>query len=64
MRLSIGEAMRRVMTQFPDSELTRLMKTYLLVGETVPDNLCVLALERSLLDVQCNTRGCVHRQRM
>ena len=43
--------------QFPYSELTRLMQSYLQVGQTVPDDLCVLALERALLDVQCNTRG-------
>ena len=55
--LSVGEAMRRVIEQFPDSELTRLMQSYLQVGQTVPDELCVLALERALLDVQCNTRG-------
>ena len=51
--------MRRVMAQFPDSELSQLMRSYLQVGQTVPDDLCVLALERALLDVQCNTRGWV-----
>lgn len=59
LRLSVGEAMRRVMAQFPDSELSQLMQSYLQVGQTVPDDLCVLALERALLDVQCNTRGWV-----
>lgn len=57
LRLSVGEALRRVMSQFPDSELTRLLKEYLQAGETVPEDLCVLALERVLLSVQCNTRG-------
>ncbi len=53
----MGEALRQVMSQFPDSELTRLLKEYLQAGETVPEDLCVLALERVLLSVQCNTRG-------
>ena len=57
LRLSIGEAMRRVIAQFPDSELSQQMLSYLKVGQTVPDQLCVLALERALLDVQCSTRG-------
>ena len=59
LRLSVGEAMRRVIEQFPESELTRLMQSFLQAGQVVPDDLCVLALERTLLDVQCNTRGWV-----
>ena len=57
LRLSIGEAMRRMIAQFPESELTQQMLSYLKVGQTIPDELCVLALERVLLDVQCNSRG-------
>ena len=49
--------MRRVIEQFPESELTRLMQSFLRAGQVVPDDLCVLALERSLLDVHCSTRG-------
>ena len=49
--------MRRVIDQFPDSKLTHQMLSYLVVGQTVPDELSVLALERALLDVQCTTRG-------
>lgn len=45
------------MVQFPHSELTRLMQSYLQAGQAVPDDLCVLALERALLDVHCCTRG-------
>ena len=59
MKLSIGEAMRRVIEQFPDSKLTHQILSYLVVGQTVPDELSVLALERALLDVQCTTRGYV-----
>ena len=57
LRLSIGEAMRRVMAQFPHSELSQQLLAYLQAGETVPEELCVLALDRALLDVQCTTRG-------
>lgn len=57
LRLSCGEAMRRVIAQFPDSELTQQMLSYLKVGQTVPDQLCVMALERALLDEKCSTRG-------
>ncbi|CAI8010883.1 Adenylate kinase 9 [Geodia barretti] len=59
LRLSIGEAMRRVIAQFPHSELTCQLQAHLQAGDTVPDELCVLALDCSLLDVQCTTRGYV-----
>ena len=59
LRLSVGEAMRRVMAQFPGSKLAELMQVHLRAGQPVPDELCVHALERALLDVQCNTRGYV-----
>lgn len=49
--------MRRVMAQFPHSELTRQLQAHLKAGDTVPDELCVLALDSALLDVQCTTRG-------
>lgn len=57
LRLSIGEAIRRVMSQFPESDLTAEMKSYLQIGQTLPDELCILALERALMDIQCTTRG-------
>lgn len=59
LRLSIGEAIRRVLTQFPESDLTTEMKSYLQLGQPLPDELCILALERALMDVQCTTRGFV-----
>ena len=49
--------MRRVISQLPQSDLTEQLLSYLRVGQTVPDELCVLALERVLLDVQCTARG-------
>ena len=59
LRLSIGEAMRKIVVQYPHSELTHQLLAHLQVGQTVPEELCVLALDRILLDVQCMTRGYV-----
>lgn len=57
MRLSVGEAVRKVLEQFPYSELALQIKMHLTAGETIPDELYVLALERIMMDVQCQTRG-------
>lgn len=57
MRLSMGEAIRKLLEQFPDTELAGQIKSHLIAGETVPDELCVLALDRIMMDVQCQTRG-------
>ncbi len=57
MRLSIGEALRMYIDRFPSSKLTELIESHLKSGQTVPDDLCLHALERALLDVQCTTRG-------
>ena len=57
VRVTVGEALRYHLAQFPESHLTEQIKSYLLVGETVPDELCVAALERRMLEAECNTRG-------
>ena len=57
VRLSIGEALRRVITKFPDSKLTQVILSHLKTGQAVPSDLCVYALELALLDVQCQSRG-------
>ncbi len=57
MRLSIGEALRMYIEKFPTSKLAELIESHLKNGQTVPDDLCVHALEKALLDVQCTTRG-------
>lgn len=57
VRLSIGEALRRVITLFPHSKLTQVILSHLKTGQEVPDDLCVYALEKALLDIQCQTRG-------
>lgn len=57
VRLSIGEVLRRTLTKFPHSKLSKLIYSHLKAGQIVPDDLCILALESTLLDVQCCTRG-------
>lgn len=57
VRLSVGEAVRKLLDQFPYSELAMQIKMHLTAGETIPDELCVLALERIMMDTQCQTRG-------
>ena len=57
VRLSVGEAVRKLLEQFPDTELAGQIKSHLKAGETIPDELCVLALDRIMMDVQCQTRG-------
>ena len=49
--------MRKLLDQFPYSELAMQIKMHLTAGETIPDELCVLALERMMMDVKCSTRG-------
>ena len=59
VRLSIGEALRMYIDMFPRSKLTELIESHLRSGQVVPDDLCVHALEKALLSVQCTTRGYV-----
>ncbi len=59
MRLSIGEALRMYIDMFPSSKLTELIESHLRSGHVVPDDICVHALEKALLGVQCTTRGYV-----
>ena len=57
MRLSIGEAIRKVLNFQPYTELARQINLHLKAGNPVPDELAVQALEVALLDMQCQTRG-------
>ena len=59
VRLSIGEAIRKILNFQPYTELARQIKLHLRAGMTVPDELAVQALEVALLDMQCQTRGYV-----
>ena len=57
VRLSIGEAIRKVLNFQSYTELARQINLHLKAGTTVPDELAVQALEVALLDMQCQTRG-------
>ena len=57
VRLSIGEVVRNVLANFPTSDLAEQILAHIKLGHTVPDELCVLALEQALLDEHCTTRG-------
>lgn len=57
MRLSVGEAIRSVLANQPNTELARCIELYLYQGLTVPDECAVQALEVTMMDVQCQTRG-------
>jgi len=57
VRLSIGEAIRGIMSTLPRSELVRQMNEFLHRGKALPDELAVQALQCQLLDMKCQTRG-------
>ncbi|XP_016073041.1 PREDICTED: adenylate kinase 9 [Miniopterus natalensis] len=57
--LSIGKALRYVLTNQPDTELALMLNWHLHKGMTVPDKLAIEALEISLLESACNTAGVV-----
>lgn len=57
VRLSIGEAIRKVLNFQPYTELARQINLHLKAGNPVPDELAVQALEVASLDMQCQTRG-------
>lgn len=57
VRLSVGEVLRRIINKFPESRLSELIEAHLKSGQTVPEDLCMFALESALLDVDCKTRG-------
>lgn len=57
MRLSIGDAIRLVLTNQPESELALMLKWHLHKGLTAPDELAVHALEVALMDHVCTTAG-------
>lgn len=59
VRLSIGEAMRKVLAEQPKTDLAKQMTAHLVKGLTVPDELAVQSLETCLLEMRCQTRGCV-----
>ncbi|CAL8315928.1 unnamed protein product [Lota lota] len=58
-RLSIGGAMRMVLSAQGHTELAAQMKKYLSSGLTVPDELAIQCLEVALMSSVCSTRGYV-----
>jgi len=56
-RLSIGEALRTVLSTQPNTELAQCILSFLHDGQTVPDELAVNALEVALMDMKCKIRG-------
>ena len=57
VRVSIGEAIRRVLTTQKRTELGRAIQEHLVQGLTVPDELAIRAVEVMLMDTKCTTRG-------
>ncbi|OWK01285.1 hypothetical protein Celaphus_00018871, partial [Cervus elaphus hippelaphus] len=58
-RLSIGDALRYVLNNQPDTELALMLNWHLHKGMTAPDELAIQALELSLMGSVCNTAGVV-----
>ncbi|CAI9563139.1 unnamed protein product, partial [Staurois parvus] len=58
-RLSMGDAIRSVLENQPDTELALDIKGLLVKGLAVPDELAIRCLEVALMDLPCNTTGVV-----
>ncbi|XP_031467148.1 adenylate kinase 9 isoform X4 [Phasianus colchicus] len=58
-RLSMGDAIRLVLNNQPESELGLQLKWHLHRGLTVPDELAIQALDVALMDRVCATTGVV-----
>ncbi|KAI5140379.1 Adenylate Kinase 9 [Manis pentadactyla] len=58
-RLSVGEALRYLLDNQPDTELALMLNWHLHKGVAVPDELAIQALEISLMGSPCNTAGVV-----
>ncbi|XP_017457312.2 adenylate kinase 9 isoform X2 [Rattus norvegicus] len=57
--LSMGDALRGMLSNHPEAELSLRINWHLHKGMTVPDDLAIQALDISLLDSVCNTVGVV-----
>lgn len=53
----MGDAIRMVLNNQPETELALILKWHLQKGLTAPDELAVRALDISLMDTVCNTSG-------
>ncbi|XP_009675242.2 adenylate kinase 9 [Struthio camelus] len=59
LRLTMGDAIRLVLNEQPESELALMLKWHLHKGLTVPDELAVQALDVTLMNQMCTTTGVV-----
>ncbi|KGL84236.1 Adenylate kinase 9, partial [Tinamus guttatus] len=59
LRLTVGDAIRLVLNEQPQSELALVIKWHLHKGLTVPDELAVQALDVTLMNHICTTVGVV-----
>lgn len=59
VRLSAGEAIRAVLDNQSYTDLAENIRSYLIKGKTVPDELTIQCIELSMLDVRCQVRGFV-----
>nr|XP_013804265.1 PREDICTED: adenylate kinase 9 [Apteryx mantelli mantelli] len=59
LRLTVGDAIRLVLNDQPESELALMIKWHLHKGLTVPDELAVQALDVTLMNHTCTTAGVV-----
>lgn len=57
VRISLGDAMRLVLTNQPKTSLANDLQYHLRTGETVTDELAIAALQVALMDMNCTTRG-------
>lgn len=57
VRLSIGEAIRRVMSTHAHTKLVKQIEEYLLNGFSLPDELAVETLRLFLMEPVCHNKG-------
>ena len=57
VRLSLGEALRSFLEKQAKCDLAIQIKSYLARGQTVPDELAVMALENQITSAICQSRG-------
>ncbi|XP_073531941.1 adenylate kinase 9 isoform X1 [Phyllobates terribilis] len=58
-RLSVGDAIRSVLENQPNTELALDIKSHLEKGKVVPDDMAIRCLEIAMMDLTCNTTGVV-----
>ncbi|KAM4041197.1 adenylate kinase 9 isoform 2-T2 [Anomaloglossus baeobatrachus] len=58
-RLSMGDAIRSVLENQPNTELALDIKSHLETGKVVPDDMAIRCLEIAMMDLTCNTTGVV-----